>query len=125
MNIINPINHANAIDARNSRGQVWQDVKHRVPEGGFRYEPSTETVRDHRNHCLASNRTFGEGGSLDAARLKDWPAIATLWAASPDLLAACQLLAASAGPHGANYADCVKAAELARIAIAKAERVQP
>jgi hypothetical protein len=54
----------------------------------WKFEASTMTVRDHRNHCLFSAKTFGSGGTFDAARLPDAEKILRLAAAAPKLLAA-------------------------------------
>ena len=54
----------------------------------WKFEASTMTVRDHRNHCLFSAKTFGSGGTFDAARLPDAEKILRLAAAAPALLEA-------------------------------------
>lgn len=78
----------------------------------------TKTVRDHRNHCLFSAKTFGQGGTFDAARLPDAEKILRLAAAAPALLKALEeVVALSDRKH--------QAWDNARAAIAAAKGVQP
>lgn len=51
--------------------------------GPWRYEKATGTVRDARNHCLFSARTFAAGGSYDAANNEAAEANLRLIAAAP------------------------------------------
>ena len=64
------------------------------------YQNNSGTVRDRQNHCLFSAKTFGDGGTFDAARLDDAEKILRLAASAPALLAALETAAAVLDNYG-------------------------
>lgn len=88
----------------------------------WHYEPETETVRDAKNHCLFSARTFANGGSFDAANFKDRERILRLAAAAPELVKALESIRIQVGGdlHGdalVNYMDGIARAALRKAGV--------
>ena len=61
--------------------------------GPWRYEVGSASVRDSRNHCMFTAKTWATGGTYDAANNDAASANLRLIAAAPDLLAALQEIA--------------------------------